>query len=584
MAAGPRRKPADPHPLARKNKEHCMRSPRPWHLLLLLCLASAFSAPATADVLIHAISYHGDDAQPPLQPGNFRNPIVPGFYPDPSLVRVGDDFYLVNSTFGYFPGLPIHHSRDLVNWTQIGNAIDRPGQINYGKDELTRGLFAASISHHGDTFYIVNTCFYCDGGNFLVHAKDPAGPWSDPVWLQVRGIDPSLVFDEEGSTWVVHNDVPDGELRYDGHRAIWLQQIDLANGKAIGARRLLVDGGADPASKPEHIEGPHIFKHDGWYYLTAAEGGTGEQHAQMIWRSRQLAGPYQPGPANPVLTQRDLDPNRPQPVTSAGHAQFVQLADGSWWTVFLATRPYRGNQYNLGRETFLLPVQWHDGWPQVLPRGARLPTQLPRPVLAGMPALARDSAAFSWTQDFTATTLPPQWLTLHPPQSAWFSTGAKGLQLQAGDTALGTLESGGQAHYLAHRLQHHAATLELQMDAASVANNELAGLVLLQNERYHYVLGVQAREGKRALALYLRAGDQDPATGRLLAAVPLTADTNTVGLRLVLDGPKAQAWFALRPDQWQRIGGDLDASLLSADTAGGFIGNTFGAYALKLPD
>ena len=561
-----------------------MRSPRPWHLLLLLSLAGALPQPSSAEVLIHAISYQGDDQQVPLQAGNFRNPIVPGFYPDPSMVRVGDDFYLVNSTFGYFPGLPIQHSRDLVNWTQIGNAIDRPSQINYGKDELTRGLFAASISHHDGRFYIVNTCFYCDGGNFLVHADNPAGPWSDPVWLQVRGIDPSLVFDADGSTWVVHNDVPDGALRYDGHRAIWLQQIDLASGKAIGARKLLVDGGADPASKPEHIEGPHIFSHDGWYYLTAAEGGTGEQHAQMIWRSRTLTGPYQPGPSNPVLTQRDLDPQRPAPVTSAGHAQFVELADGSWWTVFLATRPYRGNQYNLGRETFLLPVHWQDGWPQVLPRGAAVPTQLPRPPLPASTSAAHDSAAFSWRETFNAAALPPQWLTLHPAQTPWFSTGPKGLQLQAGDTALGALETSGQAHYLGHRLQHHKATLELQLAAPTVADGELAGLALLQNERHHYVLGVDTADGKRRVALYLRAGDKDPVAGRLLASAALTADTADVGLRLMVDGATAQAWFAPRPGQWQRIGGDLDASLLSADTAGGFIGNTFGAYAVKRPE
>ena len=552
-----------------------MRSRLLWMLLCLLAPAS------NAEVLVHSISYQGNDRHAPLAAGNYRNPILPGFYPDPSIVRAGDDFYLVNSTFGYFPGLPIHHSRDLVNWTQIGNAIDRPGQINYGKDELTRGLFAASISHHGDKFYIVNTCFYCDGGNFVIHADNPAGPWSDPVWLQVRGIDPSLFFDADGSCWVVHNDVPDGELRYDGHRAIWLQQIDLASGKAIGERRRLVDGGANPASKPEHIEGPHIFKHDGWYYLTAAEGGTGEQHAQMIWRSRSLTGPYRAGPNNPVLTQRDLDPKRANPVTSAGHAQFVQLADGSWWTVFLATRPYRGNQYNLGRETFLLPVQWQEGWPQVLPRGAEVPLQLPRPQIAGANATVTDSAVSSWTENFSDATLPPQWLTPHPPKRAWFSTGAGGLKLQTGTTPLGAEGMEDQAHYLGHRLQHHRATLDMQLSAASVADGELAGLAWLQNERYHYVLGVEASNGTRRVALYLRAGKDSPETGTLLAQKDLSGAGDNTGLRFTLDGGRAQAWFSPQPGQWQRLGETLDASLLSTDTAGGFIGSTFGAYAVK---
>ena len=556
-----------------------MRSIQSRVLLGLLALSALLPRPSAAEVLVRSVRYQGNDNQAPLQAGNFRNPILPGFYPDPSIVRVGADFYLVNSTFGYFPGLPIHHSRDLVDWQQIGNAIDRPDQLDYGNDELTRGLFAASISYHDGTFYIVNTCFYCDGGNFLIHARDPAGPWSDPVWLPVHGIDPSLFFDDDGSTWVVHNDVPDGPLRYDGHRAIWLQRINPATGQAIGARRLLVDAGADPASNPAHVEGPHLFKHDGWYYLTAAEGGTGEQHAQMVWRSRDLAGPYLPGPDNPVLTQRDLDPARPTPVTSTGHAEFVELADGSWWAVFLATRPYRGNQYNLGRETFLLPVQWHDGWPQVLPRNVAVPLQLPRPPL---PATAStDSAAFGWNETFNAPRLPPQWLTLHPPRAAWFATGSDGLHLQPGTTSLGAQGEAGQAHYLGHRLQHHHATLEMQVAAGSVADGELAGLALLQNERHYYVLGIDNGGGQRQVALYLRDGEQDPDTGRLLAAAALPTGIADVRLRLRVDGPRAQAWYATSDGQWQRLGEELDASLLSVDSAGGFIGNTFGPYALR---
>lgn len=549
------------------------------HLLILLL---SLLAPAVcAEVRVHSVSYQGDEKQPALAGGNFRNPILPGFYPDPSIVRVDQDFYLVNSSFGYFPGLPIHHSRDLVHWRQIGNAIDRPEQIDFGTDELTRGLFAASISHHDGMFYIANTCFYCDGGNFLIHARNPAGPWSDPVWLQVRGIDPSLFFDADGSAWVVHNDVPDGPLRYDGHRAIWLQQINLQDGAAIGPRRLLVDGGVDPASNPEHIEGPHLFKHNGWYYLTAAEGGTGEQHAQMIWRSRHLAGPYQPGPDNPVLTQRDLDPARRDPVTSAGHAQFVALADGSWWAVFLATRPYRGNQYNLGRETFLLPVRWHDGWPQVLPQGAALPLQLPRPALPATTAPATDSAAFGWQETFTAARLPAQWLTLHPPRSDWYHTGGDGLQLQPGSIPLGRQGSAGQPHYLGHRLQHHRATLEMELSAATVGDGELAGLALLQNERHYFVLAIERNDGLQSLVLYQRASGEAPESGREMARLPLPAEAGDIGLRLQLDHDRAQAWYSLQPQHWRPFGPALDASLLSVETAGGFIGNTFGPYVLR---
>ena len=547
-------------------------------LVACLSMASAWAG----DALFREVRYQGDDGGPPAGPTQYRNPVVAGFYPDPSAIRVGDDFYLVTSTFGYFPGLPILHSTDLVSWTQIGNAIHRPEQINYGdKEELTRGLFAASLAYRDGTFYIANTCFYCDRGNFVVTAKNPAGPWSDPIWLGVSGIDPSLFFDDDGSAWVVHNDVPAGKLRYDGHRAIWLQRFDFDQRERVGERILLVDGGADPSKNPEHVEGPHLFKHEGWYYLTAAEGGTGEQHAQMVWRSRKLAGPYQAFPGNPSLTQRDLDPKRANRVTSTGHAQFIRLEDGSWWAVFLATRPYRGNQYNLGRETFLLPVAWKDGWPVILPRGERVPMVLQRPDLPRNPQ-PRPTGAIAWTERFDAAALPPQWMTFHPPKTAWYATGKSGLRLTPSSMPIGAFgTTPGQPAYVAHRLQHHKATLETTLASFDPAPGEFAGLALVQNEYGHYVLGVERDERGLALSLYRRAGRDGAKQGDRLARIPLQAKSMPISLRLRIDGPRLDAEYALESGQWKPVAIGLDASLLSAETAGGFIGNTFGPYAVR---
>ncbi|HEY1035310.1 MAG TPA: glycoside hydrolase family 43 protein [Pseudoxanthomonas sp.] len=546
--------------------------------------ASLMIGPAWAgDAVFSEVRYHGDDGGPPVGADEYRNPVVAGFYPDPSAIRVGDDFYLVNSTFGYFPGLPVFHSTDLVSWTQVGNAIHRPGQINYGKkEELTRGLFAATLAHHDGTFYIANTCFYCDRGNFVVTARNPAGPWSDPIWLGVSGIDPSLFFDDDGSAWVVHNDVPDGKLRYDGHRAIWLQRFDFGTRERVGKRLLLVDGGADPATNPEHVEGPHIFKHDGWYYLTAAEGGTGEQHAQMVWRSHALTGPYQPSPSNPALTQRDLDPKRADPVTSTGHAQFVKLKDGTWWAVFLATRPYRGNQYNLGRETFLLPVTWKDGWPVVLPRGERVPMVAKRPDLPRNAQPVPTSGPMTWTERFDAPALPLSWMTLHPPQSRWYTTGAHGLRITPGTMPLGAFGTApGQPSYIAHRVQHHAATLDTTLASFEPATGELAGLVLLQNEYGHYVLGVERDARGLAVSLYRRSGREGGKEGDRLARIPLDEGHGPVSLRFRVDGPRLDASYSLTAGDWKSVHTGLDASLLSVETAGGFIGNTFGLYAVR---
>ena len=557
-----------------------------WTALLACLLAAGASA---GEARFTAVKYRGDDGGPSPSAAQFRNPVLAGFYPDPSAIRVGDDFYLVTSSFGYYPGLPLFHSTDLVSWRQIGNAIDRPQQLPYGDGEaLTRGLFAATLSHDGRRFYIANTCFYCPGrgmGNFVITADDPAGPWSDPAWLEIDGIDPSLFFDRDGRAWLVNNGVPEGPMRYEGHRAIWIQAFDATALSPTGPRIQLVDAGVDPASNPEHVEGPHLFRRGDWYYLTAAEGGTGEQHAQMIWRSRSVTGPYEPWPGNPTLTQRDLDPARAQPVTSTGHAQFVALADGSWWAVFLATRPYRGNQYNLGRETFLLPVQWHDDWPVILARAARVPMLVERPPLPRGAQPLPTSGPMAWRETFTAPALPQAWVMLDPPTTPWLATGSGGLRITPSATPLGAHGSGrGQPAYLGHRLQHHRAAMAATLDASALAPGELAGLALLQNESAHYVAAIERGEGGDALVLLRRAGADEPLQGRELARVALAqVPAAPLQLRLRLDGPRLDVDYALAPGAWQPLGTDLDASLLSVERAGGFIGNTFGPYAWRTP-
>jgi xylan 1,4-beta-xylosidase len=359
-----------------------------------LALAMVAGAAAAApQARFDWFEYRGRDApghEVRVAPGQYRNPILGGFYSDPSVTRVGADYYLVSSTFTYFPGIPVFRSRDLVTWTQVGNAIDRPGQLDFTGLGVSRGVFAPDISHHDGRFYILNTCVDC-GGNYVITARDAAGPWSDPVWLKaVDGIDASLFFDADGKAWVLNNGPPPGPPRYPGHRAIWIQQFDPAELKTVGPRTVLVDGGVRPAEKPIWIEGPHIYRKDGWYVLTCAEGGTAEGHSQVVLRSRRVLGPYEPFPHNPILTQRDLDAARPHPITSAGHASLVQTPAGEWWAVFLATRPYADNHYNTGRESFLLPVTWKQGWPTILAPGRPIPEAAARPRVPPAKRLADD--------------------------------------------------------------------------------------------------------------------------------------------------------------------------------------------------
>ncbi len=263
------------------------------------------------------------------------NPILSGFYPDPSIVQVKSDYYLINSTFSYFPGIPVFHSKDLKNWKQIDNVINRTSQLDFMGERMTRGLFAPAISYYNGTYYV--TCTDIDhDGNFVVTAKDPAGPWSDPVKIpQVRGIDPSLFFDEDGKGFIVYNsDAPDNKPLYSGHRTIRMYEFDPVALKVVGEEKQLVNGGVDISKKPVWIEGPHIMKRFGWYYLYAAEGGTSVNHSEVVFRSKSVYGPYIPYENNPVLTQRDLPENRKDPVTSTGHAQYVDGPDGKTYAVF----------------------------------------------------------------------------------------------------------------------------------------------------------------------------------------------------------------------------------------------------------
>ena len=551
----------------------------------------AQAADAAPEAVFERFHYEGADpadADSTPRPGQFRNPVLKGFYPDPSVVRVGDDYYLVNSTFGWFPGIPVFHSRDLVHWTQLGNAIDRTGQLDFGHENLVNGVFAPSIEYHDGTFYIANTCFPACGGNFVITATDPAGPWSDPAWLPdlAGGIDPSLFFDDDGRAWIVNNDLPEGgKERYNGHRAIWLQEFDAKALRTTGPRRVILDGGVDPASRPEYVEGPHLFKHDGWYYLTAAEGGTGEMHQQVVLRSRQVTGPYEPWAENPVLTQRDLPRDRRLPVTSTGHADFVRLPDGSWWALFLGNRPYPpagGHYVNTGRETFLLPVQWQDGWPRILPPRTKVPYVLDAPPLPAGTAALPTSGAFAVADEFDGRSLPPYWMMVRNPRHSWYRLQDGALHLQAREVGLGQRDN---PSFLARRQQHQFAVATTSVAFRPARDGDIAGLAAFQNEDYWYLLGIAREHGRDRIVLDRRDGREkaEPATGTRMASAPLPSGGGPLQLRIRARGAKYDFEYAGADGHWTTLARNVDGTLLSTSVAGGFTGAAFGVYAARQP-
>jgi alpha-N-arabinofuranosidase len=390
----------------------------------------------------------------------------------------------------------------------------------------------------------------------------------------VDGIDPSLFFDEDGSAWLVHNAGPQGTPRYNGHTAIWLTRFDPKTLQAVGKAKVIVDAGADPSKNPIWIEGPHLFKKDGLYYLMAAEGGTAENHSEVIFRADKVEGAYVPAPAsvNPILTQRDLDPARANPVTSSGHADLVKTEKGDWWAVFLATRPYTGDLYNTGRETFLAPVTWHDGWPTILPHAT------PIPILAKAPDLPRGSAppttgSFAVRDEFAGAALGPAWMMMRSPTTSWHRLDKGALVLTARNERLG---DGKQPSFIARRQQNPEAVVTTSLRFAP-AEGEEAGLAALQNDEHFLAVSLARKDGKLAVQVTRRAGPGDPPGGVVVASKPVAA--GPIELRIHARGGAYDFDYAVKPDRWLPVAHDVDATNLSTAKAGGFVGTLIGPYA-----
>ena len=545
------------------------------------------TSPAATDARFEWFEYAGDDSiyrglRP--RPNEYVNPILAGFYPDPSITRRGDEYYLVTSSFSYFPGIPIFRSRDLVHWTQIGHVLDRPTQLALDGRAISQGIYAPTIRYHDGTFYLITTCSYC-GGNFIVTATDPAGPWSEPIWLRdVDGIDPSLFFDDDGRAYIVNNGPPAEPPRYEGHRAIWMQEYDVRARKMIGPRRVIVNGGVDIAKKPIWIEAPHILKVDNRYYLICAEGGTASQHSEVVFRSDSVGGPYIPYANNPILSQRQLSPARPAPITSTGHADFVQTPYGEWWSVFLGVRPYGPDLTNIGRETFMLPVTWRDGWPTILDDTATVPYVHRAPAGTPNPTDAiPTSGNFTIRDDFSAPMLRPWWVMIRTPRERWFrlDSSRKGLTIQGRSVAIGDR---GQPSFIGRRQQHAVATAITAMHYTPRRAGDIAGLVAFQSDAFYYVLGETLHDGKRVVRLVRRAGTGDQGRETILAEAPRSGAPNgALYLRIQARGAQYDFSYAERANDWRMLARDIDGTILSTHVAGGFVGTIVGMYAYSPP-
>jgi alpha-N-arabinofuranosidase len=501
-------------------------------------------------------------------PSLAKNPVLPGCYPDPSICRVGDEYYLVNSSFEYFPGLPIHRSRDLVNWQLIGHVLDRPGQLPLDGVRPSGGLFAPTLRYADGVCYVA--CTLVGGsreqGNFVVTAPHPTGPWSDPAWLDdAPGFDPSLFFDDEGRAWFLGTrPIPDAMPA--GRTEIWLREFDPVQLRLTGPEHVLFSGALVDAV---WAEGPHLFRRGGWYYLVLAEGGTEYHHAVTVARSKRVTGPYENNPANPVLTHRHL--GHAQPVIGVGHADLVQASAGGWYAVLLALRPYGGPFCNLGRETFLASVTWEDDWPIINPGAGRLLDEFPAPL-----------PPYQWppeptVDDFDAPALGPAWNLLRTPREEILS-----LAVRPGHLRLRlrpeTITEPCTPSFVGRRQQHMSFTARTAVDFEPSAATECAGLVLLRDTDHQIRLIVTAaaasggaRGGKVARVIVRRGGAEEILAEACLPAGRTYLEAEAVGQEYTLR-------YASDPASWQALA-TVDGRLLSPAAVGDFTGAYLGMYA-----
>ncbi|QDH81065.1 glycoside hydrolase family 43 protein [Echinicola soli] len=544
--------------------------------------------------LFTQVIYQGNDRvyeENPLGPDEFYNPILQGCYPDPAIARKGDDYYLVASSFAMFPGVPIFHSNDLVNWTQIGHVLDRTSQLDVHDTGISGGVYAPDIRYnpYNDTFYMITTAFAGGLGNFVVKTKDPKKGWSDPYKLNFEGIDPAIFFDEDGKAYVVHNDAPaQGEELYNGHRVIKLWEYDLEKDQVIaGTDKVIVNGGVDLAKKPIWIEAPHIYKKDNKYYLMCAEGGTGGWHSEVVFVSDDPKGPYKPAPSNPILSQRHLSQNRQNKVDWAGHADLTIGPDGKYYGVFLGIRPNEKNRVNTGRETFILPVDWSGDFPVfengLVPMEPKL--KMPKDVenKTGQEGFF-PNGNFTFTEDFTSEKLDYRWIGLRGPREAFIAKTNDGLQIKPFNANIKEVKP---TSTLFHRQQHKNFSFTTTMEYQPQSEKDLAGLTCVQSEAFNYVFGI-TKVGKKNVLLLERTEAQGRGRNReveseILASTEIDLK-NPISLRVSAKGDDFEFSYSTNRTDFQNLGGTVSGDILSTNVAGGFTGNMIGLYATRAND
>ncbi len=485
---------------------------------------------------------------------SYRNPVVRGLNPDPSVIRVGQDYYLATSSFHLFPGVPIYHSRDLVNWRLISHALTRPSQFMAERTGGRIEIYAPTLRYHDGVFYMITTNRVKDGGNFYVTTRDPAGEWSEPIFVDEGFFDPSLFFDDDGKVYYTRR----GGI---GITDTVQAEIDIKTGKLLTPLRPITRGFIS-----EDCEGAHLYKIDGKYYLMQAEGGSRFLHMETIGRSDSPWGPFEPCPYNPILGQLR---NWAYPVRSTGHAELVEAHDGSWWLYFLGTRHPGYNHFSaIGRETFLLPVTWKDGWPT---------TDVTQ--LSSLEVSAKLPPAHPWPQiplreEFNSSGLDGRFVLINCNSSR-----AIDLQSRPGCLRLRplghTITEQSPTAFVGTRQTDIKFSAETLLSFIPRDERDSAGISVFQKWHYHYDLAVTASGGKRVLVLRRTVGDIR--TEEQLAILPAVGP---IRLKITADADYYQFHYADKSGNFTEVATAL-MNLISTELSGTWGGSLIGMFCIS---
>lgn len=514
-----------------------------------------------------------------MYPVMIQNPILPGFHPDPSICRVGGDYYIATSTFEWWPAIRIYHSKDLVNWAHQSYALNLASQLDLRGHPDSSGVWAPCLSHAHGKFWLIYTDVrslfgaYKDTHNYLITADSIDGPWSEPVYLNSSGFDPSLFHDDDGKSWLLNQQWKHhpGSNSFNG---ILLQEFDTAQGKLIGPIKNIFAGSALGL-----VEGPHLYKRNDWYYLLTAEGGTGFQHAASLARSRQLDGPYQLMPDNPLLTSVR---SPTQSLQKAGHASWVDTGQGEWYMAHLCSRPveWNGGQGSdpqrhpqnvdasyqdlhslLGRETALQKLHWHDDdWPELSTGGHFPSTFVEAPTGVTIAERSKEVSC----DHFDDEVLSPHWNSLRTPVAeSWLSMSERPghLRLRGRESLMSCFEQS----LLARRQQHLHCRVETALDFNPDNFQQMAGLVAYYNTANHAYLyvTVDPLNGQKILRLIC---NHDGVPSEPLKPIVLAVDC-IIRLALEIHYDKLLFSYSLGTGSLTSVGIEIDARYLSDEYA-----------------